>query len=162
MSIIPVVSTSTALCKPESEPRGCQVCRTSVKFANSEPEGFSCWWIPVENSPHQAPVAELADAHDSGSCARNGRGGSTPLRGKKHGQKTVLFYWPDGILHVGDNLYGNLFFWSCHCFVCLCCHQFQLHIAELTEAVVINLSVTVVLNFDGMPDPGSHHISRHS
>ena len=28
-----------------------------------------------------APVAELADAHDSGSCVRNGRGGSTPLRG---------------------------------------------------------------------------------
>ena len=64
------------------EPPGCVACHRFVASALRLP----------------ALVAELADAHDSGSCARNGRGGSTPLQGKKLGLRIELFLCAQGFL----------------------------------------------------------------
>lgn len=96
-----------------------------------------------------APVAELADAHDSGSCARNGRGGSTPLRGIEYGLLTVLFYCPCGFF----SRQWHTVLLEFYRFACLVCHFFRLHLVELIEVVIVDLSVVVVLNFDGMADP---------
>ena len=79
------------------EPRGCLDCQVTVA---SVARRFRL------RSP-AALVAELADAHDSGSCARLGRGGSTPLQGMRHGLRTVLFYCANSFLpkipHVGGH-----------------------------------------------------------
>ena len=127
---------------------------------------FAAEVFPQENTSHRAPVAELADAHDSGSCVRNGRGGSTPLRGKKLGLRTELFYWLNGNLSCFDCLGGSrsgpLLQMCSVVYDGLLGHSFNVVLIEPIEMVIIHLNVVVVLNLDAIFDPVRRNLSGHS
>ena len=148
------------------EAAGCLRCPALVAFATRRASAMRSEAIPQGKASHRAPVAELADAHDSGSCVRNGRGGSTPLRGTQHGLLTVLFYCPHGFLRVGSTFGGTPFFLSFRQFAWLLrhyvCHLFGLYLVEPIEVVIADLCVVVVLNLHTVPNPIRDDVCRHA
>ena len=107
-------------------------------------------------------MAELADAHDSGSCVRNGRGGSTPLQGIKHGLLTVLFYCANRFLWTVGPFGGTLFLLRFRQFACLVCHFLRLDFVELFEMGIVHLGVVIVLHFHAVIDPVGDNMCGHS